>query len=333
MNACGIVVIGRNEGERLRACLQSVVAAGLPVVYADSGSTDGSASLAASMGATVVELDPLRDFSAARARNEGFDRLLELSPGLSLIQFVDGDCELIEGWVARGAAELDRRPDAMIVCGRVLEKHPERSIYNRLCALEWQKAPGEITACGGIFMIRAETFRALGGFRADVVAAEEDELCLRLRRQGGKILQLDSDMVWHDAAMVSFSQWWTRTRRSGLAYGQGASLHGRSDDRHFIRDCRRIWFWGLLLPLLALAPAWPTRGISLALFVAYPVQILRIIRTGRARGWSGRDARLYAVFSVLAKFPGLVGLLAFYGRRWRKKPVTIIEHKQVGSSV
>jgi GT2 family glycosyltransferase len=333
MNACGIVVIGRNEGERLRACLTSVMAAGLPVVYADSGSTDGSPALAASLGATVIELDPLREFSAARARNEGFGRLLELAPGIARVQFVDGDCELIDGWMGRGSAELDQRPDAMIVCGRVLEKHPERSRYNRLCALEWQKPTGEIPSCGGIFMIRAETFRALSGFREDVVAAEEDELCLRLRRQGGKILQLDADMVWHDAAIFTFAQWWRRALRAGHAYAQGASLHGSSEDRHFVRDCRRIWFWGLVLPILALAPAWPTRGLSLVLLLLYPLQILRILRAGRARGWSGRDARLYAVFAVLSKFPGLMGLLGYYGRRWRRKPLTIIEHKQVGTPV
>jgi GT2 family glycosyltransferase len=332
-SSLGIVVIGRNEGERLRACLGSVSGAGVPVVYVDSGSSDGSPALAASTGAIVLELDSAREFSAARARNEGFQRLVDVVPQLSLVQFIDGDSELVPGWLDRGSAELSARPELAIACGRVLEKTPEASIYNRLCALEWQKAPGEIAACGGIFMARADDFRAVGGFRADVVAAEEDELCLRLRRQGRKIAFLDADMARHDAAMLQFSQWWRRARRAGHAYAQGAALHGASEDRHFVRDCRRIWFWALLLPLLVLGAAWPTRGISAALLLLYPLLALRVYWHGRSRGWSGRDARLYSVFTVLSKFPGLAGLLSYHLRRWRGKPMTLIEHKQAGTPV
>ena len=64
-----VVAIGRNEGERLRACLHSVLDVAALVVYVDSGSSDGSAQRARAHCAEVVELDPARPFSAARARN------------------------------------------------------------------------------------------------------------------------------------------------------------------------------------------------------------------------------------------------------------------------
>lgn len=51
----GLVAIGRNEGERLKRCLQSVPL-DVPVVYVDSASTDGSVESARSTQATVVEL-------------------------------------------------------------------------------------------------------------------------------------------------------------------------------------------------------------------------------------------------------------------------------------
>jgi len=331
MNRLGIVVIGRNEGERLRISLQSAVREGVPLVYVDSGSGDGSPALATSMGADVVEVDPQQGFSAARARNEGFDRLMQRDPAPEYVQFVDGDSELVEGWKETGIAALDGSPDVVIVCGRVRERHPEASRYNRLCGLEWEKTPGEIPSCGGIFMARSRAFKAVGGFRPDVVAAEEDELCFRLREKGGKILHVAADMVRHDAAMLRFSQWWTRAQRAGHAYAQGAALHGSSPERHFVRDCRRLWFWGFLIPLLAVAPAWPSRGISLALLALYPLQILRIYRSGRGRAWSASDSRLYSLFAVLSKFPGLLGLLQYRLRRWFGKPMTIIEHKRVRS--
>jgi GT2 family glycosyltransferase len=212
----------------------------------------------------------------------------------------------------------------------VRERDPSASVYNRLCALEWRKDPGPVPACGGIFMVRAEAFRAVGGFRPEVIAAEDDELCLRLRRLGMGVELLDADMVVHDAAMKRFSQWWQRARRSGHAYAQGAALHGRGPERHMVRDRRRIWFWGLGLPLLALGAAWPTRGLSLALLGAYPLQVARIWRRERAQGWSHGDALLYAAFAVLGKVPGLLGLLEYHWRRWRGSAMTIIEHKQVG---
>jgi len=67
----GIVVIGRNEGERLRACFDALPGDASCVVYVDSGSTDGSVELARARGIHVVELDMSVPFTAARSRNEG----------------------------------------------------------------------------------------------------------------------------------------------------------------------------------------------------------------------------------------------------------------------
>ena len=123
MNDLGVVAIGRNEGERLRRCLNSVVGRGHTVVYVDSGSTDGSTELAHELGADVVELDLSLPFTMARARNTGFSRLLELDPEVRFVQFVDGDCELVDGWLER-AAVIESRPEVAVVCGRRRERYP-----------------------------------------------------------------------------------------------------------------------------------------------------------------------------------------------------------------
>jgi glycosyltransferase involved in cell wall biosynthesis len=133
----GVVAIGRNEGERLRRCLESVVVAAERVVYVDSGSTDGSVELARGLGAEVVALDMSRPFTAARARNQGWRRLLEAEPALAYVQFVDGDCEVVAGWLDAGRAFLDAHDDVAAVAGRNRERFPERSIYNLLCDIEW----------------------------------------------------------------------------------------------------------------------------------------------------------------------------------------------------
>ncbi|MCR8526443.1 glycosyltransferase, partial [Escherichia coli] len=81
----GVVVIGRNEGARLIACLESLNASGCPIVYVDSGSVDGSQEAAVRLGAKLVALDVSRPFSAARARNEGFAELVGPASSLSYV--------------------------------------------------------------------------------------------------------------------------------------------------------------------------------------------------------------------------------------------------------
>jgi len=325
IGSVAIVAIGRNEGERLKSCLRAARASAPAAVYVDSGSTDGSAAFARSLGCDVVELAP--PYSAARARNEGFARALAIDPAAEFVQFVDGDCTLVDGWLERAVAAMRARPDAAIVCGHVREIHPEASVYNRLFDLEWQKQPGEIDACGGIFMVRPAVFNAVGGFRPEVIAAEDNEFCVRVRKSGQRILLLDAPMVAHDAAMHHFSEWWRRARRTGHAYAQVAALHGKSKERYYVRECRRVWVWGFLLPAWALALAPFTKGISLMLFFLYGPQFGWIVRRARKRGWPLGDAFVYAFFTVLAKFPAFEGMMTFYWRRMRGKTPTIMEHK------
>jgi GT2 family glycosyltransferase len=323
-----IVAIGRNEGERLKSCLPAAVTSARTVVYVDSGSADGSAAFARSVGCHVLELNPDSPFSAARARNEGFAYAMKVDPDAAFVQFVDGDCALVEGWLECGATALKERTDVGVVCGHVREIHPEASVYNRLFDLEWRQRPGEIDACGGIFMVRPEVFKAVGGFRPEVIAAEDNEFCVRVRRMGQKILLLDAAMVWHDAAMHRFVEWWRRARRTGHAYAQVAAMHGKSEERYFVRDCRRVWIWGLAIPASALGLAPFTHGFSLLLLVAYPLQFGWIFVKGMQRGWPAGDAWVYAFFTVLTKFPALEGMLAYHWRRLRGKTLTIMEHKE-----
>ena len=200
----GIVTIGRNEGERLRRCLRSVLERGLPVVYVDSNSTDGSPELACSLGAAVVELDPSRPVCVPRARNEGFEQLCRIDPEVRFVQFLDGDCELVDGWLERAGRVLEERPDVALVTGRRRERFPERSSYNRLADLEWDMPLGEIEGSHGDILVRAEAFRQVDGFDASVFVGEDFDLCVRLRKRGWILLRIDAEMTLHDMAMTRF---------------------------------------------------------------------------------------------------------------------------------
>lgn len=319
LNDVGLVVIGRNEGERLRACLASVVGAAARVVYVDSGSTDGSVALARGMGAHVVALDMGQPFTAARARNAGFAALMALHSSVDYVQFVDGDCELMRGWLARARAFLAGHPAYAVACGRLRERHPERSVYNRLCDQEWNTPVGDAKACGGIAMLRADALRAAGGFREDLIAGEEPELCVRLRAAGWKVYRLNADMAWHDAAMLHWRQWWRRSVRGGYAFAEGVWLHGAPPERHWVAETRRALAWGLLLPVLVLLLAGTLGAWAWVLLLAYPLQALRLARRHQsgARGF----------FLVAGKFAESWGVLRFLANRLLHRRQALIEYK------
>jgi GT2 family glycosyltransferase len=323
-----IVAIGRNEGERLKLCLRAALRDSTIVVYVDSGSADGSADFARSVGCHVVELDGSRPFTAARARNEGFARVMEVQPDATFVQFLDGDCEMEEGWLEAAVAAFTARSDAGLVRGHVREIHPEASVYNLLCGLEWRQTPGEISTSGGRFMARTCVFREVGGFGSDLIAGEDPEFNVRVRRRGWKILMIDAPMARHDAAMKRFRQWWRRNQRAGHAYAEVRALHGDGEERWYVSDCRRIFVWGLALPGLALVLAPFTRGLSLAvLLCAYGAQLIHIVRGCRKRKWTMRESWVYGFFTVISRFPALQGLLSYYWRRLRGDAATLIEYK------
>ena len=326
MTNVGIVAIGRNEGERLRQCLTSVVGKVARVVYVDSGSTDGSVELAVGLGVEVVELDLSTPFTAARARNAGFAHLLQVEPQIKYVQFVDGDCEIVEGWLDFAQQELETKSNVAVVCGRRRERFPEQSIYNQLCDMEWDTPIGEAKACGGDSMMRVAAFQQVGGFNSALIAGEEPELCVRLRLYEWKILRLNAEMTLHDAQMLHFSQWWKRALRAGHAYAEGASLHGR-EDGHWKKESKSIWFWGCYLPVLAFGLAMPSGGLSLLLLLGYPALFSRIFIKQRRQNISSKHAALYAISCVLGKFAQVGGTLSFLRSKLLGTKSQLIEYK------
>jgi glycosyltransferase involved in cell wall biosynthesis len=319
----GAVAIGRNEGERLKQCLQSLSAAAV-VVYVDSGSSDGSAQWARRQAAEVIDLDLTLPFTAARARNAGFLRLRRIAPDLSYVQFVDGDCELQQGWPKSALSFLEAHRDVGAVCGRRRERYPERSVYNWLCDREWDGPVGEVRACGGDLMMRIDALEAVGGYRADLIAGEEPELCVRLRATGWRIWRLDVEMTLHDAAMTRFGQWWRRSVRNGYAFAQGAHLHGAAPERHWVWESRRAWLWGIWLPVVCILVGFVFEPWGWAAFLIFPLQVLR--QTARNPGPFAHRATL-ALFQVLARFPESWGQIKFVRDRLLSQRMRLIEYK------
>lgn len=340
----GIVVIGRNEGPRLVTCIESinksVMAAGRPpVVYVDSNSTDNSVAEATRLGATVIVLDKDAPFTAARARNAGAQELLRRHPDIACIQFLDGDTELDPKWLAHAVDYLDHHPVVAVVSGRLRERYPEQTVYNLLADMEWDAPAGQATEFGGIAMLRTALFQKLGGYNPAFIAGEEPDLAARMRLHAlssgkpVKIVRLNHQMALHDLAMTRFSQWWRRTRRSGHALAQLYHTHGRRPLHFYKKQFRSTLFWTLAVPaaiLLLGVLVW--KWLLLLLPLAYVTLALRIARHRTRHGDGWYACLLYGVFTTLAKFPQLLGLITFYRNHRRGRQTALIEYKTPASA-
>lgn len=314
-----MIIIARNEGERFLACLAAIGDQFARVIYVDSGSTDGSVEAAQSAGVEVVHLDTSVPFTAARARNAGLAQLAARDDKPDFVQFIDGDCILQPEWVKTATDFLSDTPQAAMVCGRLRERFPKATLYNRLADLEWAGCPGRVKACGGIAMGRTQVLLQAGGFNPDLIAGEEPELCLRLRLAGWEIWRLEDEMALHDAAMTRFGQWWQRARRAGYTYAEGAAMYGRSPERYKMRELASALTWGLGLPLTLLFAAIALTPWMLAGFLIYPLQVLRLRRRGLP--WA------QALFLTLGKLPETQGALTYGWRRLIGARARLIEYK------
>ena len=315
-----VVVIGRNEGARLVAALASLAGRVQRIVYVDSGSTDGSLLAAANAGAQIVELDLDTPFTAARARNAGFEAL---DPLPEFVQFIDGDCILEPDWIAAGLGALCQNADIGIVTGWRSEIYPEASVYNGLADFEWHRPAGDIEACGGDMMVRTSVFTTVGGFNPHVIAAEDDEFCTRVRKAQWRVYRLPIRMTQHDADMHRFGQWWQRAIRTGHGFAQVGALH----PEYFLRARQRVWFYGAILPIAAVLAFFFLPWMLLPVFGLYILSYLKTVRGLMRAGLGSRKALHQSVFLSLSKFPNLIGLLTYHWRVLRSSDMAIIEYK------
>lgn len=315
----GVVVIGRNEGDRLMLCLDSLERAGVlksHLVYVDSGSTDGSIGRVNARGIDGIAIDP--PFTAAKGRNAGFTHLTQKHPNLLAIQFVDGDCEYFPAWIDVASDTLRKNPDIVAVTGVQHERRPEATVYNLLCDVEWTGVVGEMDTFAGNVMVRVDALHKSGLYNPDLIAGEDPELSIRVKKAtGGRIVRIDEPICLHDVDMTKASQWWKRNVRAGHAYAQVSEMHGEPPRRFWKKEVRSNWIWGAALPLAAPALVPPAFGYL----------FWRIYSDARRRGLDAKSARIYAFFTTAGKLPQALGQAKFLWNKLRGVKSSLIEYK------
>lgn len=328
-SAVGFVAIGRNEGERLKSALRAIqrLCPASGAVYVDSGSSDESVNFARAIGIDVVALDMSVPFTAARARNAGFQRLIDTHPDIKFVQFLDGDCELLEGWIETALDALQADETTGIVSGRRLEKYPQASVYNTLMDIEWNTPVGETLAVPGDMCVKVEVFTKINGFSENIIAAEDDDLCLRARRAGYKVFRLDANMSRHDANIMHLSQWYRRSKRGGHGYANIYHIHGNGPEKYFRRELISVFTWGGLVPLAFFSTLFVLPTLAVLILAFYSAFVFRTIVRRQRQGDQPKVAVAYGFLIFTGKVPELFGIVEYWKNHLLSRKHQLIEYK------
>lgn len=322
-----IIVIGRNEGERLVRCLQSIHGINTTgfraeLIYVDSASTDNSVIQARQLGAEVIEVKPERP-CAAIGRNAG----LAKAHG-EYVLFLDGDTLLHPEFLQHALVSM-QQPQVAVVWGHRRELYPDQSVYVRVMDLDWIYPPGESEFCGGDALFNTAVLRAVGGFNESLIAGEEPELCRRLRQRGFIIQHIDVPMTKHDLAIRKLSAYWKRAFRAGHAYAEISNRFTGTPDPLWQADARKNMIRGsfFILGLLLLGFAWQIPILPLIFILVFGLSICRTYLKSRWKSDNKRTLFLYAIHSQLQHLPIFFGQLAYYWHRHRGEKQQLVDYK------
>jgi len=324
-----VVIIGRNEGERLRRCIESVQCARwgdllYDIWYVDSQSTDASMAHARELGVNTLLLQD-GEMCAAKARNLGW-----MTAGGAFILFLDGDTQLHCDFVEESMKALEES-SLCAVWGHRRESNPLQSVYTRVLDLDWIYPAGITPYFGGDVLVRRSALEMVGGFDPTLNAGEEPEMCARLRCKGWKILHIDAPMTLHDLSVTTFKAYARRCYRSGIAYAEVNHRMQVLGDTLWHRETRRDYFHGLIYvsaPLLILIAALMHPFAGLTFCGLGTLVVLRSAWRSRAKA-SGKVglALLYALHSHIQKIPAFFGQCAWRSAHSQARKLALVDYK------
>ncbi len=263
-----VIVIGKNEGERLVACLRSIQTAlsalAHEVVYVDSCSTDQSLQTAKALGARCFLL-------AERKTTAGLGRFVGAKEARGeYLLFLDGDMQLQPGFAEKALMAIAAkgydgvcgiREDVYLRGGEVVCRND-----NYFGCTQERLAP----VFGGALMITRDALDACGGWATDTIACEEAELYARLKAIGCCIAEIPVPMVLHtDAVRDSRSPLSTvfSARRLGEGQALACAMKARRARAYIRHEREKFTFYALdwlALVLLALVPGF---GLGLMMLI------------------------------------------------------------------
>jgi glycosyltransferase involved in cell wall biosynthesis len=281
-----VVIVAKNEEKNIARCIESVLAhtAGLgpvEVVLADSASTDNTVTIASRYPINIISLHPQWLLSPSAGRFSGVN-----NTSGEYVLIIDGDMELLPGWMEKAIDFLVKNPRVVSVVGR----HVDIAVFPEgICRVVNPRKPGVIgqayktdhVYCSSVF--RRKELLDAGNFHPFLRAGEEAECSYRLILKGGELWHLPDDSVKHYAIPRRTLQESFRRLKRGFLHGIGdmftwcfwkgyypvvwqtckvylififlvvcsilglAMWHGASRGIAFFLVSLPVWFWGFMM--------------------------------------------------------------------------------------
>ena len=180
-----VIIPVKNDACRLRVLLESLSKQTVAhqIIVVDNGSSDASAVVARDFGASVFDGVGLK---VGALRNLGVRQTSK-----ELIAFCDSDHEVPEDWLYQGLGVLAESPE-IVACGSHYLPPPNGTWVQRVWAIHRLRGSVRMESAdwlgsGNLFVTR-DAFEKVSGFREDLIAAEDVDLCHRLVQASGRIV-------------------------------------------------------------------------------------------------------------------------------------------------
>ncbi|WP_323675930.1 glycosyltransferase family 2 protein [Halorubellus sp. PRR65] len=284
-----VVIIARNEEDRIRGCIESVFTAAdgvdpFEVILVDSASTDDTVDLARDYPITVLRIpEELTSVGAGRFVGNRVARG-------DLVLQADGDMALTDEWLGRALSYL-RSHDVAGVEGWLNE-----------CDAT---APMAVDAIAGVALYDRDALESIGGFAPYLQSYEDIEVGFRLTTAGHRLVRLPIVSANHpldDPLAEPFRRW-----RAGYYHGVGQAIrYGARNPRVLAKLVARQRYKFALLAWLAvgaLSILSPVAVVAWALASAFAFAIV-------AKRLGVRRAIQFVLTKSLATVGATRGLLA-----------------------
>ncbi len=262
-----IVIKALNEEDHIagtiESALRTISSVGGEVILADSHSTDKTVDIASRYPIKIVRLNSPQDRCCGVGAQLGY----QFSTG-KYVCIVDGDMELVDGFVVDAISHLETNPGIAGIGGRVVEKNLESLEFQaRLLRAPESLQPGMVDRLNGGGVYRRSAIESIGYFtNKNLHSYEEYELGVRLRSAGWTLKRLPANAVLHFGHKTEAFALLLRRWRSGYARGLGELLRSSFGKPYFSRVLREI----KVLRLYTAVVAW---WVALLLLVIFELHV------------------------------------------------------------
>lgn len=332
-----VIVPARNESDRIRPCLDSILACDYPVegrevIVVDDGSTDGTASIVRSRYAREIAEGTLSVIMMERGagKRSAIEAGVAAARGRYILT-TDADCTVAPGWIAAMTSELER--GAPVVAGPVAYRHSDDdSPFVRLQALEFaglvavgagSMANGVPTICNSANLgytrsIHRSWARWSGtelGSQASNTAGSDETIVLHARELSGSpaVFVLDRSALVSADPSVSIAEFASQRIR-------WASMGGRYPRFHVVAISALVFAFYAALVFAPVAGLWVAWLAAVGLKVAGDALLL----APAVRFFGARPLLRLFAFGQLVHAPYVVGAAtwgAIVPTRWKDRRV------------